>query len=120
LATLGGCGGGDSTSEGGPASTASTTSASGNETSSVRVIDIVNTVVVEHAYPFEAFDCPEDVSIEEGATFTCDFDYQDLQSQGTVTFSVDAVSADTATVSYTSEIDGTVHPDGDGLVVEAP
>ena len=61
--------------------------------------DGVEEALTEAGFGISSVDCPDEVPLEEGDTFDCDF-AMDSGSEGTMSISVDTADDTSATISY--------------------
>lgn len=78
--------------------------------------DAVEEALTEAGFGIASVDCPEEVALEEGETFDCDFS-MDSGSEGTMSISVDTADDETATISYLGDA-GEDSVEGEGVEVQ--
>jgi Domain of unknown function (DUF4333) len=76
----------------------------------------VEEALTEAGFGIAAVDCPDDVPLEEGDTFECEFTL-DAGESGTLSISVDSADDETATLSYLGEA-GDEPVEGEGVEVQ--
>jgi uncharacterized protein DUF4333 len=76
----------------------------------------VEEALTEAGFGIAAVDCPDDVPLEEGDTFECEFTV-DAGESGTLSINVDSADDETATLSYLGEA-GDEPVEGEGVEVE--
>ena len=76
----------------------------------------VETALTDAGFGISSVTCPEDVPLEEGDTFDCDFTV-DSGDSGTMSVTVDSADEDTATLSYEGEA-GSTKVEGSGADVQ--
>jgi hypothetical protein len=74
----------------------------------------VETALTDAGFGISSVTCPEDVPLEEGDTFDCDFTV-DSGDSGTISVTVDSADETTATLSYESD---SPQVEGQGVEVE--
>lgn len=93
----------------GPTGATGADSASGTGTA-------VEEALTEAGFGIAAVDCPDDVPLEEGDTFDCEFTV-DAGDSGTLSINVDSADDETATLSYLGEA-GDEPVEGEGVEVQ--
>ena len=78
--------------------------------------DAVEEALTEAGFGIASVDCPDEVPLEEGDTFDCDF-AMDSGSEGTMSISVDTADDKSATISYLGEA-GEDSVEGEGVEVQ--
>jgi Domain of unknown function (DUF4333) len=76
----------------------------------------VEEALSEAGFGIAAVDCPDDVPLEEGDTFECEFTV-DAGESGTLSITVDSADEETATLSYLGEA-GDEPVEGEGVEVQ--
>jgi hypothetical protein len=76
----------------------------------------VEEALTEAGFGIAAVDCPDDVPLEEGDTFDCEFTV-DAGDSGTLSITVDSADDETATLSYLGEA-GDEPVEGEGVEVQ--
>jgi len=74
----------------------------------------VEDALTEGGFGIQSVDCPDDVPLEEGDTFDCDFTIESGES-GSLSITVDSADEQTATLSYQSD---SPQVEGEGVDVE--
>jgi len=74
----------------------------------------VEDALTEGGFGIQSVDCPDDVPLEEGETFDCDFTIESGES-GSLSITVDSADEQTATLSYQSD---SPQVEGEGVDVE--
>ena len=78
--------------------------------------DAVEEALTEAGFGISSVDCPDEVPLEEGDEFECEFTL-DSGSSGTMSISVDTADDKTATISYLGEA-GEDSVEGEGVEVQ--
>jgi Domain of unknown function (DUF4333) len=78
--------------------------------------DAVEEALTEAGFGIASVDCPDDVPLEEGDTFDCEFT-MDSGSGGTMSINVDSADDESATISYLGEA-GEDSVEGEGVEVQ--
>jgi hypothetical protein len=78
--------------------------------------DAVEEALTEAGFGIASVDCPDEVPLEEGDTFDCDF-AMDSGSEGTMSISVDTADDKSATISYLGDA-GEDSVEGEGVEVQ--
>ena len=78
--------------------------------------DGVEEALTEAGFGIASVDCPDEVPLEEGDTFDCDF-AMDSGSEGTMSISVDTADDKSATISYLGDA-GEDSVEGEGVEVQ--
>jgi hypothetical protein len=107
-----------------PATTAATTGATGptgeggatGEDGATGSGDAVEEALTEAGFGIASVDCPDDVPLEEGDTFDCEFT-MDSGEGGTLSINVDTADDKSATISYLGEA-GEDSVEGEGVEVQ--
>jgi hypothetical protein len=104
-----------------PATTAATTGPSGptgptGEDGAAGGGDAVEEALTEAGFGIASVDCPDDVPLEEGDTFDCEFT-MDSGEGGTLSINVDTADEKAATISYLGEA-GDDSVEGEGVEVQ--
>lgn len=76
----------------------------------------VEDALTESGFGIESVDCPEDVPLEQGDTFDCEFSVESGDS-GTMSITVDSATDTSAALSYDGEA-GSTKVEGEGVDVE--
>ena len=76
----------------------------------------VEDALTEAGFGIAAVDCPDDVPLEEGDTFECEFTV-DAGESGTLSINVDSADDETAMISYLGEA-GDEPVEGEGVEVQ--
>ena len=74
----------------------------------------VEDALTDGGFGIQSVDCPDDVPLEEGDTFDCDFTIESGES-GSLSITVDSADEQTATLSYQSD---SPQVEGEGVDVE--
>jgi uncharacterized protein DUF4333 len=74
----------------------------------------VEDALTDGGFGIQSVDCPDDVPLEEGDTFDCDFTIESGES-GTLSITVDSADEQSATLSYQSD---SPQVEGEGVDVE--
>ena len=78
--------------------------------------DAVEEALTEAGFGIASVDCPDDVPLEEGDTFDCEFT-MDSGSEGTMSINVDTADDESASISYLGEA-GEDTVEGEGVEVQ--
>jgi Domain of unknown function (DUF4333) len=78
--------------------------------------DAVEEALTEAGFGIASVDCPDDVPLEEGDTFDCEFTMES-GSSGTLSINVDTADDQSATISYLGEA-GADSVEGEGVEVQ--
>jgi len=76
----------------------------------------VEEALTESGFGIQSVECPDDVPLESGDTFDCEFSGESGES-GTLTITVESADDQSASISYLGEA-GTTEVDGEGVDVE--
>jgi hypothetical protein len=101
-----------------PTTTATATGATGatGEDGALGSGPAVEEALTEAGFGIAAVECPDDVPLEEGDTFECEFTV-DAGDSGTLSINVDSADEETATLSYLGEA-GDEPVEGEGIEVQ--
>jgi hypothetical protein len=78
--------------------------------------EAVEEALTEAGFGIESVDCPDEVPLEEGDSFDCEFT-MDSGSSGTLSINVDSADDNSATISYLGEA-GDDSVEGEGVEVQ--
>jgi hypothetical protein len=78
--------------------------------------DAVEEALTEAGFGISSVDCPDEVPLEEGDSFECEFT-MDSGSSGTMSINVDTADDQSATISYLGEA-GDDSVEGEGVEVQ--
>jgi hypothetical protein len=78
--------------------------------------DAVEEALTEAGFGIASVDCADEVPLEEGDTFDCDFS-MDSGSEGTMSISVDSADDESATISYLGDA-GEDSVEGEGVELQ--